>query len=554
MDWNIFLLFIGAAVANMLFMPMAIRLSQKMGMLDYPGNRKIHDNPVPKLGGVAILASVLVVLAFGILLFHWEPFGGLDSRKSKLGMVLGVTLFSALLGLADDLFDLKPRWKLLGQCLIAGAFAVFGYRFDFLHLPGFAPWDFSVAAVPFTVLWMVAVVNGFNFMDGVDGLAGSVTAVSLTALAVAASFLGGFTVEGMAVTLLGAVAVFTAYNKRPAKIYLGDMGASALGAFMAASLLTLGQGIPGFLLPGGAHPSHEPIRFQLFTATLLVGYPFLEVVLSTLRRGIKGFVFNRPMEWSEKEHIHHRLLKLGLGPGLICLVGVLTNSVLAFAGLLALGMQNALAVLCGGLVLLSMATLMPKLGFFDFLDLKLIRCHQPHYLVAHYFINMQRTKLGLAGHRDEIVALINQTCAEFGVQEFMIQVKANGHGNSPCRFSWERPMDVHREYLSHIRAEVESGNFQHFKDKMTIAGGDCEAKWFFEPHTEEADLDVQYRVLVGDFMKEALHRIYQLKGDYNADPAVSLNGLAYAKVGSSLLRCKHQSDKKHAPPVKEAGT
>ena len=93
--------------------------------------------------------------------------------------------------------------------------------------------------------------------------------------------------------------------------------------------------------------------------------------------------------------------------------------------------------------------------------------------------------------------------------------------------------------MNYLKTDIVKGNFEHFKEQLSLEGGNCDAFWIFEPHTEERDLDVEYRVLVSEFMKEAMDRLYVLKGNKSDNPVVQLNGLAHGKVRSSLLSRRH---------------
>lgn len=534
--------FLAGAGANLVLMPLAILICRRFGVLDHPGHRKIHGEPVPKLGGAAILLSLLLAMALGFALTRLNPAFQLNlNREAKALTILGTTLLMALLGLADDLYQLKPRQKLLGQAVIALLFAGVGYHFQILHLPGFKPFNLSYLAFPLTAFWMMAVVNGFNFIDGVDGLAGSVVFASLVGLSVLGGLQNNNLLEALCAALMGAVLVFLAFNWRPAKIFMGDMGAYGLGAFLAASLVSLGQGgqTAWFFAPGGHELEVEPFRFQMIVATLLVGYPVLEVALSTVRRGVRSLLFGRSMEWSEKEHIHHRLLKMGLGASAICLIAVVFNAALTAAGLLAMEHQNALGVLCAAPVVLFLSATMPRMGFFDFLDIRHIRRHQPHYQIAHHFIGMQRIKLRLAAGQDEVLALVNQTSLELGVLGYRLLVRPDGEGKGGCHISWERPLEEQREYLSHLKKELVEGDIRQFKDKVVLGGGRCEANWIFEPITEEGELDVEYRVMVNEFMREALARLALLPVPFRPSNVVDLQKAARTRVSSSLLRRRH---------------
>jgi UDP-GlcNAc:undecaprenyl-phosphate GlcNAc-1-phosphate transferase len=447
------------ALINLALTPLAIRLAHRYGFLDRPGHRKIHDTPIPQLGGAALILSVLLALAVYFLLFGPSSYSSEDIQR--LLFVLGVTLTLAFVGFLDDRYDLKPSRKLLIQILATGCFVFFGYRFELLHIPGFTPIALSYLALPITALWMAAVINGFNFMDGVDGLTGSVTAICLLGLGFISISADEPVLEALAFATLGAILAFLVFNWRPAKIYMGNCGTNALGGLVAAFLVSYHKDAALLTHANPIHP-FQPFPFQLFVSTFLVGYPFLEAALSTVRRGVKRFLFNRSMEGAEKEHIHHCLLKLGLPTPAICLVAVLLQTIFTASALLVLSEQRALAVWILVPVFIFLSYAMPRMGFFNFLDIRTIRHNHPHYQIVHHFIVMQRAKLGLADDREEMLALLSQTCAELGVEVFHILVKSDRGENGRCNFFWERKQDIAREYLRYIKIEIDEEHLGHF--------------------------------------------------------------------------------------------
>jgi UDP-GlcNAc:undecaprenyl-phosphate GlcNAc-1-phosphate transferase len=538
----IFASLLGGAFINLALTPLAIRLSQRYGFMDRPGHRKIHDKPIPKLGGAALILAVLLFLGIYFAYLGFNSTLQTYDEIPKLLFILGITVLFAFIGFLDDIYDLKPSFKILIQFLATGCFTYFGYHFDLLQIPGFTPIGLRFLAVPFTALWMMAVINGFNFMDGVDGLAGSVSLFCLIGLGIISTFTHESLLSALIFATLGSIVVFLIFNWRPAKIYLGNCGSNLLGALVASFLASYRND----LLLTGTHSSASPqsFPFQITICTLLVGYPLLEVALSTFRRGVKRLLFNRSMEWSEKEHIHHRLLKLGFRTSAICWSGIALQSIFTLAALFLLLQQRALAVWLLIPFFMIMAYIMPRMGFFDFLNIDVIRKQKPHYLILHHFISMQRIKLNLTVGREEILALLNQTCAELGVQYFQIKVSDKRVKGGHFSYSWERPKDVVREYLDYIKTERVKSKYDHFEDKIVLDDHQGEADWIFEPHTEETELDVECRVLVSEFMKMVLMRICSLKNSYSTtDKVIKISQLSHAKVRSSILRRKYAKKK-----------
>src|SRR5579859_2651446 len=184
------LIFLGSLVLSMGLTPFFVRLARRWGLMDRPAHRKTHQEPVPYLGGVALFASVFLVSS---LVFTLGPDMGqsLGSREFNNNfLILGATLGMVLVGLWDDVKDIRPRYKLMGQVLFALLFTLFGFCFQILHLPGLPPVHLGLLCIPVTVFWIVAIVNAFNMIDGVDGLAATVAAGSLVLLAVASALVG----------------------------------------------------------------------------------------------------------------------------------------------------------------------------------------------------------------------------------------------------------------------------------------------------------------------------------------------------------------------------
>ncbi len=532
------LLFLIAFAISLFLTPFFAKVAKKFGLVDHPGHRKTHVKPVAYLGGAAIFAALTFILClFWLFGFHSTY---ISPENEKMLLIFSASIGVFLVGLLDDVFHIRPRDKVIGQLIFGGLFVVFGYRFEILQVPGFQPVALGLAAIPFTLFWILSVINAFNMIDGLDGLAGTVTAGSLFLLGAASAMIGNSGILILSLAAMGSVLGFLRYNWSPARIYMGDAGSNGLGMLLAASLVALGQNNCWF--PGSLTPTkglEQPFPYQVFVVTLLVSYPALEILLSVFRRFLKG----RPISRGDKGHIHHRLLNLGWAKQGACLAALGVTLLMGSVPLALLAHQYGKATWLLAVSSLFLGLVLSFLGFLNFLLPHVVARNRPHFLIANSFIAMQRGKLGLARNREEVLALLSQTCAEFGVQGFKIDVKSNGHGNSPCRYSWERSHEMAREYLNYLKTDIVKGNFEHFREQLKLAGGDCDAFWIFEPHTEERDLDVEYRVLVSEFMKEAMGQLYILPGNKGDNPLVQLNGLAHGKVRSSLLSRRQPKSK-----------
>ncbi|HVZ80646.1 MAG TPA: MraY family glycosyltransferase [bacterium] len=535
------LFFAAGALANLILIPLLIRLAHAKGLLDRPGHRKIHEKPVPLVGGLAFMLSLLASVVGGLLLFGKNL--ALDPlREERILLVLTVTVLAGILGFLDDRYDLKPRVKLLAQVLLFGAFVLCGFHFYVMHLPGTVPFQLSFLGYPLTLFWILGVVNGFNFIDGADGLAGTVGVVSLLGLGAVALITGGPSHTGVLwVSALGALLVFLFFNWRPAKIYLGDSGSNALGALVACSLVAMGQGKPALvaMLDGVADPplDQEPVRFHFLAATLLAGYALSEVTLSTLRRFAKRLAYARSMEWAEQDHLHHRLMKQGLQADTIAILAGTFQSILVAAALLAMVRQNAIATWLLLPLSMLLAYLGPRTGILDVFRMRGIKA-RPHYQIANHFIAMQRVKLGLTHDREEVLALVGQACRELGVRCFRLRIAPDVRGKGGLEYFFQNDDSVHSKAEEFLTAQAGSLSGEVF-DFYEVPGGRGEAFWIFDSHLHADELDMEYRVLMSGFMKESVETCMKLgEGQPNLNHAM-IHRLPHHKTSGHHLRKRH---------------
>ena len=285
-------LFAISAVLVLALTPLVMRIAGRFGVLDHPGPRRIHPHPVPRLGGLAIAIAMLgtVWIAYGIP----GPAGRLEPSP-----LLGLTLASMpilLMGVIDDLRGL-PAWiKLVAQVTAALVLAGFGFGIPLLTHPMGGSIPSGWFNLPLTVLWVVAVTNAINLLDGLDGLAsGAVMIAAMTLWWVGRSHGDGW-VMFMSAPLAGATLGFLRYNFPPARVFMGDTGSQFLGLALAAlSLLENRKGTTAITL--------------LFPLVAL-GIPLIDSIAAFFRRMSTG----KPVFHGDTEHFHHRLLRIGLAP------------------------------------------------------------------------------------------------------------------------------------------------------------------------------------------------------------------------------------------------
>lgn len=298
MSWRHYLaLAVVAAVVTLLVTPLVRRLAVRYGLVDRPGGRKVHATPIPRIGGVALFLGVLVALAVQAL-GEWKlGWGGMlldpSIRTELLGVLAGMVLIFAV-GLIDDIVNLSPGAKLLGQSLAAAVVVMAGLRIEFIGNPlGGGLIALGLLSWPVTLVYLVGFANVVNLIDGLDGLAAGVSAIagaSLFAIAVQGNHLEA---AAMSVALIGACLGFLRYNFNPASIFMGDSGALFLGFTLAAISLL------------GVMKSTAAIA--LAVPLIIIGVPIFDTASAIVRR----LRHNRPIQEADKGHIHHRLLGRG---------------------------------------------------------------------------------------------------------------------------------------------------------------------------------------------------------------------------------------------------
>lgn len=287
---EIFVFFTGAMLLSWVGTWVVINRQGTLGLDAPDGRRKLHEKAVSRLGG----APIYFALMLGIGVAFWFRRGAFDGW---LPLILCNTLMFSV-GLVDDLKPLGARVKLVGQIGAALILYSFGLSIDVLSNPfGAGGLELGWWSLPLTLLWLVAIPNVINLIDGMDGLAGGFGLfLSLTLAFV--GFISGFSdVMIASIVMAGALSGFLFFNFPPAKIFLGDGGAYLIGFFVASvSLKCSNKG---------------SIIAALLVIVIALGVPILDTAFAILRRSIRGV----PIFRADAEHIHHRLILLGYSKG-----------------------------------------------------------------------------------------------------------------------------------------------------------------------------------------------------------------------------------------------
>lgn len=308
---------IGAVISflvSIFVVPAVIYFSEKKGLMDAPGERKIHDHPVPRLGGVAVWLSTMLTFLFLVFLSYY-PYGSLLS-----GILLGSSLMF-LLGLIDDIYCLDAKFKLFIQLAIATIVFCLGIRIENIYFPFGISFNLGFLSWFVTTAWIVGVSNAVNFIDGVDGLAGSVISVSAVTLGlIAASCSADMVGPLIAFILAGAMLAFLTYNFNPAKIFMGDSGALFSG-FLLATLSVTGV--------------MQVESVAMWVPLLVLAVPIFDITFASFRRIMKG---KSPFV-ADAEHIHHRLLHAGLSQNQTVLVLTIIAAIVGAIGVLCINVS-----------------------------------------------------------------------------------------------------------------------------------------------------------------------------------------------------------------------
>lgn len=203
-------------VISLILTPMIIKVSIKFDLVDRPNFRKVHTKPVSVLGGTVILLSFLIGIWLGHPIEEVKP------------LVMGAIVMY-LVGLIDDIYDLKPILKLIGQIVAASIVAFYGITIDFISFPMGPTIHFGILSIPITIIWIVAITNAINLIDGLDGLASGVSAIGLITIAFIAILQANVFIIMICSVLIGSLLGFLCFNFHPAKIFLGDSGALPIG-------------------------------------------------------------------------------------------------------------------------------------------------------------------------------------------------------------------------------------------------------------------------------------------------------------------------------------
>ena len=282
-----------ACVVTFFLTPAARWLAFRLGAIDQPGGRKVHRDPMPRFGGMAVFGGFCAPWG-GLYLVDNRVADTFQDYEKLFGALMLGAVAMLVIGMIDDLKEMRPGRKFLAQLAVALGLYFGGFRIAAVSNPFGDPFQLGWFSLPISVLWIVGLTNAINLLDGIDGLAAGVTACIALALALINILGGNIIVALLTLSLAGACLGFLPYNFSPARIFLGDSGSLFIGLVLSCiGMISL---------------------FKAATATFIVvplilfALPLYDTASVMVGRALRG----APIFGADKTHVHHRLLLVGL--------------------------------------------------------------------------------------------------------------------------------------------------------------------------------------------------------------------------------------------------
>jgi len=307
-------LYFGSACLALIITPAIICLARWLKAVDAPSIRKVHSNPIPRIGGVAIFLSAMILI-LSVLVLPNRIGDAFRQIHRSVTILLTAATFIFFIGLVDDICGLAVRFKFLAQLAAAIVVCSAGIHIKSVAVADWLTINFGWFSWPITLLWIVGITNAVNLSDGLDGLAAGISAIACGVIAILAIPGGQAVMAVLMLALLGSLTGFLFYNFNPAKIFMGDCGSLFLGFTIAASSVMCASkstALVGLALP-----------------MLALGIPIFDTLFSMLRR----FLERRSMFSPDRGHFHHHLLALGLTQRHVVIVAYAVTCLFAGLGL-----------------------------------------------------------------------------------------------------------------------------------------------------------------------------------------------------------------------------
>ena len=336
------LAFLIALGMSLLLTPCVIVLARKTGALDAPDKRKVHKQPIPRIGGVGIYLSFMIAVCSVVSMVQLPS----EISYEMVGLLLSGTLI-VIVGIIDDYKNLPAKVKLLGQIAAACVLVlVFDVRIDFITDPFGDYLYLEYLAVPATIFWIVGLTNTVNLIDGLDGLAAGVSTIACITICLVALQQNIVLIAMLTAALAGGACGFLYYNFNPARIFMGDSGSMFLG-FMLAGISVIGA-------------VKCAATIALIVPILALGLPILDTTFAIIRRWRGGIPIFKP----DRGHLHHRLLDMGFTQRQAVLLMYVVSALLGLSAVVLTEVNTTVAVIILAVVITSILFGAKKLGIF----------------------------------------------------------------------------------------------------------------------------------------------------------------------------------------------
>ena len=497
------LFYLGTFIASLLLSFVLTKyvrdLANARGWVEAPAlERHLHDHPLPRFGGAAIFLSFLLTFAVALPVgwHHLEASFGISFRTLLTILLPGCLIFA--LGIYDDIHSVSPYAKVAVQS-VAGAM-LFAGGLRILDLPVFFgarhfPW---FVGLPLTVLWVLAITNAFNLIDGLDGLAAGSALFSTMVVFAVALVSGSSLVSLMALVLAGSILGFLRFNFSPATIFLGDCGSLFIGFMLSALALQGAQKAPTII--------------AVAIPVVSFGLPILETALSIVRRFLGG----RPVFTADREHIHHKLLQRGLSHRQVVITLYAVSALFALLSLFLLWPTGDML----GLVLAVFGTGVwigvQRLGYMEFGELRRVaqRTIERQILINNLAIRRATEELKVASDYTQLGRILVAALAGNDFDAFDLRLRSqpatfptiNGlrlisaWGETPC-LRWTKPG-------SHFAQELTSA-WCLTLDLVTTRNSRCGSMTIYRLYTDR-ELQFDINLLTSVFpvaLADALDRV-----------------------------------------------
>lgn len=336
---NIYLMALIAMIISFVSTPFVRKFAIKTKIISVPKEeRRIHDKPIPLLGGISIYLSFIITL-----ILKKGPI-----INSEWGIIIGATII-VIGGILDDKFDIKPWQKIVFQLSSAIVLIIFNVKITFITDPIGNGSSISLGwfSIPFTIIWVIGITNALNLIDGLDGLAAGISFISALTIHIVAILNDRAEAAILTAVLGGAVLGFLPYNFNPASIFMGDTGSQLLGFLLAAI------SIEGAVKSAAAFAIAVPI--------LALGLPIYDTIFAIVRRKVN----KKPIMEADKGHLHHRLLDMGLTQKQVVIIMYIISAILGAIAIIAMQLSDKSSYFLLILVIIILVLLARKFGIFD---------------------------------------------------------------------------------------------------------------------------------------------------------------------------------------------